>query len=266
MRVRRLVAFAAGAVLVLACGLASAAIKEKSKSFTVPGGTTAEETVKCKRGQEAVAGGFLSASNDVIPRDFVREGKRRWRLRSNNLNASDPGSEATVDVICAKPRFGLKAKSVTDSVVSPFDSVSVRCSRSRKVVFGGFEIPGGLGPIVSSSRRTSKREWTVATINEGSPHGITVTAYCDKRDDGLKEKTVTETLPNGGNDTITARCARGQRVVSGGYDGEFDLGAFEIARTFGSRRAGRRKWQISGYGNAGDPDLTAYAYCEKKEK
>jgi hypothetical protein len=88
--------------------LAAGGLKQKSKSFNVPGGTFEEQTAKCKKGQEAVAGGFLSADPDVIPRDFVREGKRKWRLRSNNLNASDPGTEATVDVICAKPRFGLK--------------------------------------------------------------------------------------------------------------------------------------------------------------
>jgi hypothetical protein len=251
---------------LMVSGVATGGLKEKSTSFNVPGGTFEEGTAKCKHGREAVAGGFLAANEDVIPRDFVREGKRQWRLRSNNLNSSDPGTEATVQVLCAKPRFGLKEKSVTDSVVSLFDSLSVRCQQGREAVAGGFEIPGGLGPIVTASRRTSKREWTVGFITEGPPTEVSVSVYCDQRERSLKEKAVTETLPSGGNETVTASCSRRQRVVSGGFQGETADSPLMLARTFGSRRTGKRDWTVTGHGNVGVPEITAYAYCERKGK
>jgi hypothetical protein len=63
--------------------------------------------------------------------------------------------------------FRAEAKSVTGSVGEDVDSVSARCDRGRQVVSGGFEIPGGLGPLITTSRRTGKREWTVETFSEG---------------------------------------------------------------------------------------------------
>ncbi len=45
-----------------------------------------------------------------------------------------------------------------------------------------------------------------------------------------------------------------------------DTPMFELARVFGSHRISKRKWEVSGYGNVGTPDLTTFAYCEKKPR
>lgn len=75
-----------------------------------------------------------------------------------------------------------------------------------------------------------------------------------------KSKTA---IASGGAPTdAVARCKRGQRVVSGGFETEnfaSEGGPFVYA----SRKQGRRGWLVRVF--ATEPEeFTAYAYCEKK--
>ncbi len=67
--------------------------------------------------------------------------------------------------------------------------------------------------------------------------------------------------PIGATGAATARCPRGTRVLSGGYDSTFSSGAL---LPHVSMRTGPRSWRVSAYrigGGRGKLRLTAYAKC-----
>jgi hypothetical protein len=73
--------------------------------------------------------------------------------------------------------------------------------------------------------------------------------------------------------SVTAKCKRGARAISGGFSGPMDE-SFLADQNFGpgvlpsvSRRAGGRRW-VTGATNFGgeDGELTSYVYCEKKKR
>jgi hypothetical protein len=142
-----------------------------------------------------------------------------------------------------------------------------------KVISGGVEASPidtvGDTPVlyVSESRRAGKRKWETSAFSDGNEAGeLTATASCDKARKP-KARSVSTTLsdvpPNTPFDSATARCKRGERVVSGGFGSPDDSGS-ATPRFMASKRAGRRGWKVSGfYGNIGAPiEITSYAYCE----
>ncbi len=67
--------------------------------------------------------------------------------------------------------------------------------------------------------------------------------------------------PTGTTGSATARCPRGTRVLSGGYDSTFSSGAM---LPYASVRTGPRTWRVSAYrvgGGHGKLRLTTYARC-----
>jgi hypothetical protein len=91
--------------------------------------------------------------------------------------------------------------------------------------------------------------------------GITAIAAAAK-----KLKTASETITIGveQNGSAEAKCKKGTKAISGGFEAEFDpvpgLRPFTMSNE--SRRSGRRTWSYAG-GNEGDASgaATAFAYC-----
>jgi hypothetical protein len=97
-------------------------------------------------------------------------------------------------------------------------------------------------------------------------------AYCHKGK-RLKERSASVTVPAfPAADSLTARCERGEKVVSGGFDSpDFgaDFGTDPQVLPVRSMKTGKRKWKGSAYLNSpfdGSGTFTVYAYCEKKKK
>jgi hypothetical protein len=267
--VRRLVWIAlAATTLVAIVGTAGAALKQKAVEFRAEADTETEETAKCKRGQEAVGGGFFvdpSPMGGVLPAfESQRVGKRGWNYRLYSFLEAD----AAVYAYCDKREPGLKVEAATE--VLPDESiaaVTARCGRGKEAVAGGFDSPFTELAAVAS-KRSGKRSWEVVFV--GPPgEEVTAVAYCDKREPGLKTKQAAIVPSIDEVDSVRAGCKRKQELRSGGFEIEFDPSGTvdeDEGLVTTSRRAGKRRWEVAGLAIDGEPEMVAYAYCDKKEK
>jgi hypothetical protein len=82
----------------------------------------------------------------------------------------------------------------------------------------------------------------------------------------LKTKEASETLSPGEFDDVTAKCKKGTKAVSGGFDTDIDLsGPTPVILPYMSRAEGGRKWTSAGF-NSGQPgELTSFAYCRDQK-
>jgi hypothetical protein len=80
----------------------------------------------------------------------------------------------------------------------------------------------------------------------------------------LKTKSASETLSPDEFNSVTAKCKQGSKVVSGGFESEFDSPPVTspFLEVNESRRVGRRGWVTSAFnGGSSEGDLTSFAYC-----
>jgi hypothetical protein len=269
---RRSALVLAGLLLLVSGAVASGKLKEKSTTFTVPAEATAEGAAKCKKGQEAVSGGFLDpidffGGHVVLPYDSTRASKRKWSHHALNVTIDD--DRATVYAYCDPDQPHLKVKTATTTSDNRESSVTAQCRRGQEAVSGGFATDADdefVFPL--GSKRVGKRGWISYFINgTDDPVEFTSFAYCDKAEPGLKEKANTAVVESPNTDSVTAKCRRGRRVISGGFEAEFSLSESIFPFINGSRRAGRRGWEVTAAVGMSEPaEITAYAYCEKKER
>jgi hypothetical protein len=115
------------------------------------------------------------------------------------------------------------------------------------------------------SRAEGGRKWT-SGLNSAEPGELTSFAYC--RDQKIKRRSSETTVSGGGaTETVTARCPRGTKVASGGFDNP-DFGVGEGGATAivpsESLKTGKRAWSVSGK-NLGDVsgELATQVTCQK---
>jgi hypothetical protein len=270
----RVLAGIAAPMVLAVSGLAVAkpggALKERSSSFTVQG--FGEGTAKCKRGQQAVGGGFYVERGEDDGAGSLaseRQGKRGWRFRLwANENPNDAGLDASAYVYCAKKRK-LVTRSTT-RVIDGFEpeTVSAECPGSKDAVAGGFAAPDSFNIVVAMSRLADEDEWEVRFVRADGA-SVTVYVLCQKLRRGLRTETDTITVNSSVFDSpVSASCRGKRRVRTGGFDAEFDLTDLGSpqATVDGSRRAGKRTWEATVNGIQGVADVTVYAYCERKPK
>jgi len=169
----------------------------------------------------------------------------------------------------------LKTKSATTEI-GPLDygAATAKCKKGTKAVSGGFETELDWtfteeAIFVDRSSRTGGRRWTSEGSNDSSEAGdLTSYAYC--RDEKVKRKSATTEVEVEEIESVTARCKRGTKVFSGGFDSDqFDPSAttspwFWLIQ---SLKQGKREWLVSAF-NAGnvEGDLTAHVYCREGKK
>jgi hypothetical protein len=135
---------------------------------------------------------------------------------------------ATTLAIGSSAALGAKLKTKSETTEVEYEehgSTTATCERGTKAVSGGFEAQfeeSGPSPFFypDQSSRTG-RSWTSAAFNQGSPGepGDLITyAYC--RDERVKSRTDTESVAADEVETVAAKCKRGTKAVSGGFDGE----------------------------------------------
>jgi hypothetical protein len=149
-------------------------------------------------------------------------------------------------------------------------SATGKCPQGTKAVSGGFDNPdfdvdfsgmGQTGLIGYESRRQGKRKWTASALNLGDDSGeLRVQANC-REGEKLKRKQRSEEIDaTGGAELaeVTARCAKKQRVISGGFSSSdpIDAGGSELALVYGSRKQGKRQWTVSAV-LTGEETITA---------
>jgi hypothetical protein len=275
---------ALAALVTAALAVAGTKLKTSSATGTAKVGDSPTATAKCKKGTKAASGGFESLSDTPTGlggeiHESRRDGRRKWTGSSFNPGS---GSTLTVFAYCrdekvksASADVAIAADVDPDPVALPTGTATATCPRGTKVISGGFDNPdfsfigGSSGTDIRpyESFKSGKRTWTVSASDRGDEGGTLVAyAYCHKGKTP-KTKQATETLALGPGgfplDSVTARCKKSQRVVSGGFasDPVADVnGPFFT----GSRRDGKRKWIVTAAANLPGPAITTYAYCEKK--
>jgi hypothetical protein len=255
-----------------------AALKTKSASTTIAADQKGTATAKCKRGTEAVSGGFNSPGFDGDLDDaaiWTYASKRIGDRKVTALGTQDGNlsSDLVAYAYCDKREPGLRTKSASTPVDFLEDqSVTVKCPRGTEAIWGGFDnpdVPSDEFPMLPlGSHREGKRKWTASGVlfNPNDPLTLTVFAYCDKDEPGLKPKQGSTSVDTDEVGTATAKCRKGREAISGGFfaPGGFDLDVGSEIYLYESHRKGKRKWTASGL-NQGDPaTLTVFAYCEKK--
>jgi hypothetical protein len=270
--------------LAIGIGVATAAtLKTKSASTTVgPSPDSGAVAAKCKKGSEAVSGGFDNP--DFDPEFFmpspeteaaifnfasVRQSPRKWEAAGQN--SGDGAGELGAFAYCDKSEPGLKAKSkVVALQPDVLGSGSVKCAKKRVAVSGGYAsvdpLPG-FGPL--ASKRAGKRKWTVKAYGAIAPSELIVFVYCDKTKPKLKTKSASVSVAANEDGSATARCKKGSSVVSGGFDGPGaapDEPTGDAIYPYESRRTGKRKWTASGWNDEEVGTFVVYAYCEEKKK
>jgi hypothetical protein len=153
------------------------------------------------------------------------------------------------------------------------DGVTAKCKKGTQAVSGAFETDASLGAdaylIVSESRRRGRRGWSASAFNFvfGTTGDLISSAFC--RDQKLKRRSASVGVDGLELGRATAKCPKGTKVFSGGFDAEErNLNGPSpnfFIRT--SRKVGRRRWEVAAFNNSGTQgDLAAYAYCGEGRK
>jgi len=261
---------AGAAVLAVAATGVAVALSTRSANVELAAGESGSVAAACKPGQKAVSGGLagaLSGDAALFAWGSRPQGSREWVA-----GAVDFGSGAgTLDafVHCRKGAR-LRTKSASTTIAGGFPSaekatLTAKCPSGTKVVSGGFGGQYGDGVDIRpyESRKSGGRRWTVSAFSYGTEAG-TLTAYarCEQRGDGLKTKSAEVVVAGEQSATASAKCARSQRVVSGGFEGEAE--ATDVVPNSSYKQGGRR-WTAVGFNGGVLPgSFTVFAYCEPR--
>ena len=261
----------AAVCLLVATSIAGAAIGVGSKDFKVPSNEIRERTAECEKGR-ALSGGFLAPlpGGDkpvMLPLDSTMESETGWRLRARNTGTS---GKATAYVYCKRgaPALGT-ATAVNVIAADEVGTLGAECPVGQEAVAGGFDTPDGVTHLLAS-RRTGERTWAVTFFNNsGAPQAYTAFAYCDASQPGLATRSkaiTTDGIQERFGQSVTAKCKRSQDLRSGGFEIERDLTGpaeeHDRGLVHASRLSGDRGWRVTAFAIVGNPELTAYAYCD----
>lgn len=161
-----------------------------SKSNSIPASDHGSAIAKCRRGTEAVSGGFRSPkagpdAKTLFAFTSKRVGDRKWKVAVGN-NDSTNAHKLKVFAYCDKHEPGLVSRS-KDGTVAGGDKVSLtpKCPNGRRAVSGGYH--STIDPATDAagfaftSRRDSKLSWKISAFgNAGAMTMSTETAivYC----------------------------------------------------------------------------------------
>ena len=255
----------------------TARLQTKSKSKTIAADTNGAATAKCKRGSEAVSGGFAAPGLDptftersILPFTSKRKGHRKWKTRGYNFANTQSGRLISF-AYCDTREPGLEVRSKTKTLPA-FDpgSATARCPRGSEAVSGGFgspdALPGGDAMFTFTSKRKGERKWKVSAYNNDpvNPQRLVAYAYCDEHQPGLRARSANGNVPLAEKRSRTAECRHGRKAYSGGYKGSVDT--MQTGRSRSSRSAsegGDWKVNAAGNGSSGGPfPFTVFAYCK----
>jgi hypothetical protein len=167
---------------------------------------------------------------------------------------------------------GAKLKTKSESTTlsaDEQDTVTAKCKRGTKAVSGGFDadLEFDRNPlvVVYGSHRDGGRKWSASAYNAGGPDSGSLTSYAYCRDAKVRARSSETTLEGNETGSATARCPRGTKVFSGGFENpEFGESQDVAILPFESRKTGRREWTVSATNLAdGDGTLVVHVYCRE---
>jgi hypothetical protein len=151
-------------------------------------------------------------------------------------------------------------------------SATAKCKPGTKAVSGGFETPATTGKGTASidiaqSSRAGGRKWTSAGTNSSFLETAELTSYAYCRDEKVKSRKVTQSIPPTLQpETVTAKCKKGTKAISGGFKTEppvYEM-VTPIINVRISRKVGARRWQVTAanFGSVAG-DLTVQVNCRE---
>jgi hypothetical protein len=271
------VAVAATALVTLLAAVGGAATERSTT--TLGAGEAASTDVRCKKGQRVVGVSAVGEAEELFGNgpgvslgEVSRPGKRR--AQAAGINIGGESGDLTAIARCkSQPKSKPESKRVTvppAGMELELASVSAKCPRAKRIVFGGFRAeqrstgaPPGSILIPTAARREGARRWTVEAFNladgPGDAGQLESLVYCAevKRTAAHSETEALQPLEPG---SATARCSPGTKLRYGGFEtSSTSNGAIFVT---GLQRTGGRTFRASGLALSMTPlDLTAIAYC-----
>jgi hypothetical protein len=273
-RKRSLVAISVALVLSSA---AVAGATTRSSTTTVGAQEYGSTSVRCPKGQTAVAANVVGEASSGGPRvevdTLARTGKRT--VTTQAYNSGGPGKLTAI----ARCETGPESAPVSATAPVPAETITgdgeatatAQCPPGKRIVFGGFrakpdaDAPGYVVIEVTSATRASGQRWRVHALNVFPDAAGTVEAlaYCGKVD-SAKARTGTVALGQFETGTAQATCPRGTQVGFGGFKkqagtpGQVNMNAIESSGGRSLRVTGTERFYLSPGDTTG---LTAIAYC-----
>ena len=270
-----LLAVGAGVALCAAVAIGAGGtepLETRSASTPIAGAESKSVRARCRRGSKAVSGGFQTNANASLRPIFAYGsrpgGPRGWTASGFDFGPDDGFVRSFA--YCRPERFQTRSASVEVSGVT--GSVVARCPRGSRAISGGFDDPdfdGSTGrPVIAyQSRRAGKRRWRVVgqrvspEIGELSAHVRCARAKAPKV---ARAQATLDPMASGAT-RIVARCKRGRRAISGGFESDAPplpgKGSVVLIRAL--RKLGQRRWMVSVAATGIETTVTAYAYCER---
>jgi hypothetical protein len=288
----RWMALAVGASTFFAlAGIAAARLSSESSSTTIAPQSNGTATAKCGPGSTAVAGGFAAPGLDptagtgpaILTYASTRPTDGKWRASGHNFNNPSPAPARGIPgagplvayAYCDKhdPSVTVRSKS---STVDPggHASLSPKCPRGSEAVSGGFQSDAPtagteeLTNFAYTSKRSGDRAWKIAVLNpDMSSHAVKAFAYCEKHGPTLVTRSASKKVSLGQTASITAKCPKGTKPFSGGYESTFQQSGmgFTSSLAFTSKRTSK-DWKVSTIAVVVESPPTksteqAFAYC-----
>lgn len=157
----------------------------------------------------------------------------------------------------------LTTHSATDSTENANGQLvaQAKCGAGEHVVSGGYKGSEMGGAVVS--RAVHGDSWTVH-LYPGSADTLTAYAYCARSGQISTHTNQATGVAPPPSTTVTARCASGEMLVSGGYAFLATPSSTQDgSATFKDYAASARKWKVTVAFDDVPADIQAFAYCQR---
>lgn len=164
--------------------------------------------------------------------------------------------------------MALSTHSATSSTrkSSGLYGATAKCGAGEHVVSGGFHSSVGGEVAAVLSRAFHRNSWTVHLASL-DPNTLTTYAYCASSGEiSAHENEVRAVNGKSGNTTVTARCAAGEALVSGGYAFLSPQSRQGNSPTYRDYAANASKWTVMAAFENTPAKLRAVAYCQRGVK
>lgn len=266
---------ALAAVMVVGAVAAAFAVAAKAPPLTQTSVTfealpnvTVQKAAECSGKAEVVSGGFLTQVGEgavVLPTDSSLVTSNRWTLKAFNAGAS--AGTATAYGYCAKPPIlDVSKLGFTSIEANSLGGVEHDCraDHGEFAIGGGFEVQSDLPAHVLVSKLVAPGIWRAEAYNpNGESIGFSSETSCDERKAKLRTRRAQTIVSAGASESVIAKCKPKEKLISGGFQNILEAPGSD-GFTHGSRRLGKRSWEVTSHALTGSLTLTAYAYCAKK--
>ncbi len=253
------------------------------KHTTATSANASVRAAKCDKGDQVLGGGFSSTddSGALAQQSYPVKGDR-WKVET--LGNGPPASGTTTaialcqsskarDLMVVSKRGTIPAG--TNTPDNPGEgAVKAKCPKGWKVLSGGYAdkppYRGGLqGQIaIDTSKRTDARTWKVHGGNEGVRSDVQAFAICAKAGATRVAQVANKDSSSDGDETATAECLRGERLVGGGFQVKPDQAHGIFPQVAVSQPQGKAAWLAHWTypvmkKKLVAESLTSYAECER---